>query len=366
MAELPTFQELYDAAKAEMQSRKPELTDFVEGSVLDAVAGAGAALADEVARVNADLFAGLFFDTASGPALGLLAFDRLGLTRKAATRAAGTVRWTRGSGVGAYTIPAATRFRATVGDETVVVASTSPVVLLASETSVDVPALAAITGRASNLAAGTVTEILDVVGADSGATCTNPQPFAGGAPAESDEAFRDRIRRYYGTLRRGTVAALKTGALSVPGVSYVAVDESDVEDSGVVYVYVGDPDARANDTLADQVLDELEAWRAAGVQVVVLGSTREEVALTLTVYVERGTDQDAAGEAIRAGVVGYGDTLAPSVPARLSRVEKAAHDSYDQVVAVRVTSHTADISPAAVQNAIRFTQDAISLVFQEV
>lgn len=366
MAELPTFEALYDAAKAEMQSRKAELTDFVEGSALDAVAGAGAMLADEVGRVNADLFASLFFDTAVGAELTALALDRLGLARKTAVGSAGVVRWTRGSGVTAYGIPAGTRFRATVGDETITVSSTAGAVMLVGESELDIPCQAVGTGRETNAAAGTVTEILDTVVVDSDATCTNPEPFAGGDAAESDEAFRDRIKRYYGTLRRATVAALKTGALSVPGVSYVAVDESDIETSGIVYVYVGDPDARSNSTLADQVLDELENWRAAGVQVNVLGAAREEIELSLIVGIERGADQDAAGEAIRAGIVGYGDTLAPSVAARLSRIEKAAHDAVEQVVSVKVTSHTDDIEPAATQNAIRFTTDQISLTFTEV
>ena len=40
MSTLPTFTDYYDAARAQIQVRRPDLTDFNEGSVLDAMAGA--------------------------------------------------------------------------------------------------------------------------------------------------------------------------------------------------------------------------------------------------------------------------------------------------------------------------------------
>ena len=364
MAEIPTFQELYDAAKAEIQSRQPNLTDFVEGSVLDGITGAGAVLADEVARVAVDLFAALFFDTAQGADLDTLALDRLGLPRLSESTAVGNVVWTRGTGIGTYVIPGGTRFQGTVGDETITLTSTGDVTLDAVESTVDVPVTADLAGRDGNLAAGVIDTVLDVVGADIDATATN-ETIAGGAPAETDEQFRDRCRRYYSTLRRGTADALVTGALSVAGVSYAWVDESEAQSSQVVYVYVGDPDANSNQALADAVDAELDNWRAAGIQVIVLGSTREEIALALTIVVERGSDVVRIEADIKTVIVAYGDTLQPSIPARLSRIEKAAHDAADEVIAAQVTSHLADIEPTASQNALRFTVPQITLTFVE-
>lgn len=367
MAILPTFQELQDSARAEIQIRRPDLTDFNEGSNLDAMTGAAAIMADEVIRIGVALFAAQFFDTAIGADLDALVQDRFGgsLVRKPATAAIGTITWTRDA-VGAYVILAGTRFRAVVGTTTITVQSISAVTLLAADTSVDLAVQSVVTGRASNAAAGVVDEILDVHISDPGATCTNAQPLAGGSDAETDEALRDRVRRVYSTLRRGTVEALETGALSVPGVGIVAVDESEVESSGWVYVYVGDPDARSNDALAALVETELVNWRAAGVLVDVTGATREEKSLALTVVIERGSDQNVIGAAIRAAVVAYGDSLGPGERIRGSRLEQAGHQASDLVVGVTVDSVSGGYEPAANHRAIRFTAETISIAFTEI
>jgi uncharacterized phage protein gp47/JayE len=263
---IPTFNELQDAAKAEIQLRNPALTDFNEGSNLDAISGAAAVMADEVIRIALARFAEVFFDTATGAALDALAQDRFGgrIVRKPATASIGTVRWTRNA-AGAYTILAGTRFRVSVGTQTVTVQTTSAVSMLAADTFVDLPVQATVTGRATNVAAGKTWQILDTLLADPSATATNPEPLAGGSDAETDEAFRDRIRRVYDALVRGTVSALEVGAMNVPGVAIVTVDESEVESSGWVYVYIGDPDARSNSALAALVAVELINWRAAGI-----------------------------------------------------------------------------------------------------
>ncbi len=366
MPTLPTFDDLYNAARAEIQLRRPDLTDFNEGSNLDAIAGAAAVLADEVSRVAVALFAAQFFDTAEGAELDALVQDRFGgsLVRKPATAALGTVTWERDA-AGAYVIPAGTRFRATFGTTTITVQSTVAVSLLSTETETEIPVQATVTGRAGNAAAGEIDEIIDVHVSDPGATCTNAQPLAGGSDAETDEALRDRVRRVYSTLRRGTKAALETGALSVPGVGIVTVDESEVESSGWVYVYVGDPDARGNDTLATLVETELENWRCAGVLVEVQAAERQEKSITMEVVVERGSDQVAVAAAIRAAVVAYGDSLGPGVRARGSRVEQAAHQASDLVVAVNDVSFGGGASPSANYRAIRFTAETIAIAFTE-
>lgn len=367
MPTLPTFQELYDAARAEIQLRRPDLTDFNEGSNLDAITGAAAVLADETSRVAVALFAAQFFDTAVGADLDALVQDRFGgaLARKPATAAIGTVTWTRDA-AGAYVIPAGTRMRATIGSVTITVQTTAAVTLLSTDTSVDLPVQATVTGRASNAAAGTLEEVVDVQIADPGATATNAQPLAGGSDAETDESLRDRVRRQYSTLRRGTVASLEAGALSVPGVAVVTVDESDVESSGWVYLYVGDPDARSNDTLAALVATEIVNWRAAGVLVEVTGAERQEKSMALSIAVERGADQLTIAAAIRAAIVAYGDTLGPGERVRYSRLEQACHQASELVVAAQVDNLQGDVTPSADYRAIRFTPETISLSFSEV
>lgn len=364
-AELPTFDALYGLGKAEATSRRPDLTDWSEGSANDAVIGAGAVLADETIRIAVDLFAALFLDTAEGEDLDALAADRFNLTRKPATPAIVTVTWTR-SATGAYTIPAGTRIRARANGQSVIFTTDADAALPLADTSVDIPATCTDTGRVGNVAAGTIIDVMDPVPVDPGATVTNAERASGGTDAETDAVFRDRIRRYFPTLRRGTVAALQAGALSVPGVSYVAVDEGQIETTGRVLVYVGDPDGAGNELLADAVAAELEDWRAAGVLVDVLPSVREEVVVELSVRVRAGVDTPTLRTAITAAATAYVDALPPNATLYLSQLEHAALGVSSDVLDAVVSDPAVNLEPSAPQNAIRFAPGGFTVHFVEV
>lgn len=364
---LPTFDELRARIRSEIQLRQPKLTDFTEGSVLDAISGGAAVLGDESIRVNVDLFSEHFFDTAEGAALDALAADRGFPPRKLAVGAVGSVLWTKDDAGAAYTIPSGTLIEGTVEGVVIQVATTSTAVLSATDVSIAIPAQATITGRGTNFPANTLDTVAAPLVADPGATVTNPVGFAGGADAETDDQYRDRLRRFFNTLRRGTVAALEFGSLLVPGVSFATVDESTVPESegGFVSVYVGDPDARSNDTLAALVVESLEDFRAAGVLVIVLGADREEVTLALTLTVLQGADTAQVGEDVRANILGYTDNLKPNETLRLSRIDQTAHEASELVRSVAIVSPTADVAPTLPQNAIRVNETDISLVFVE-
>ena len=367
MPTLPTFDELYDAGRTEVQARRPDLTDWNEGSVLDAVVGGGAVLADEVVRFLVALFGAQFFDVAEGADLDTLAADRFGLTRHAAAAAVGTITWTRGT-AGAYTIPAGTRVRGTVSRQSVTFTTDYDVVLGATDSSADIEVTCSTTGPTGNVAIGVLDTVVDVVPADTGATITNADRCVGGAVAETDAQFRDRIRRYFTALRRGTVAALEAGALSVPGVAYATVDESFVAPSlgGYVAVYVGDPDGRGNTALAAAVETELENWRAAGIDVRVLAASREETALALTLYVLRGSDTATLAAQVVAAVLAYTDGLAPNETLYLAQVEHAALGVSTSIRSAVVTSPSADQTPSAPQNALRVPAGDVALTWVEV
>ena len=322
-------------------------------------------MADEAIRVAVELFATTFFDTADGTDLDALALDRFGSAgaRLAATAAVGEVQWTRVA-AGTYTILAGTRFSGTLASgETVSVQTSSAVSVGALDTVVDLPVQALTTGRGGNAAAGTIDTVVDVQVADPTATVAQAEPLAGGTEAETDEAYRARLRQLWTTLRRGTAAALETGALQVAGVTVVTVDEAD---GGVVNVIIGEPVGNGNSTLVDNVTAELEDWRAAGVQVVVLAAAREVVSIALTVYVERGADQATVGAACKAGIEAYGDSLAPGVAAQRSRVEQACHDASELVVGVDFDTLALELQPSAPENAIRFEAASIDITFVQV
>lgn len=368
MPVLPTFQALYDAARAEIQGRNPALTNWNEGSRLDAVTGGAAALADELVLVIVRHFAAQFFDSAEGADLDALAADRFGLTRNAAAKSIGQITWTKGDPALAYVIPSGLTFSGSVEGVSVQVVSTAEASLAVADLEVLIPCEFSVVGPDGNLAIGVIDTIDAAFPSDPDAEVTNETRFAGGANAETDAEFRDRIKRYFSTLRRGTVESLRAGARSVPGVRYVTVDESDVVEGGsqIVNLYIGDPDARSNDLLAAAVDAEIVNWRAAGVLVDVLGADRQEETVTLTVYVRAGADRDAIASAIRAAIEGYCDQLEPSQKLRVSRIQQLAHNAHALVVSVEVVEPAEDVEPTDRQDAIRVLAESVTITFVEV
>lgn len=358
---LPTFNELYQAGQNEIQARNSLLTDFNAGSVLDAVTGGGAVMADEVIRVLLRLFAAQFVDTATGTDLDALAADRFGLTRKAASASVGALTFSQSSG-STFTVPAGTVCRATVGGRSVTF-TTDAAVDVPSGTPADVNATCTVTGPTGNVDSGTVTTVVDAL--DVTCTVTNDDRFVGGAASEADPAFRDRIRRFYTTQRRATKAALENGALTVPGVYFAAVEERASGGISYVAITVGDPDGRGNSALADAVVLEMENWRAAGVPVQVYAASREEISLTIAVVVRPGSDQDALRTLIRGAIVGYTDQLAPGAMLYISQVIAAVVDASDLVLGANPLSPSTDVAPSAAANAIRVVPADITLAFVE-
>jgi uncharacterized phage protein gp47/JayE len=363
----PTFSELQAAGRAAILDRRPDLDDFSEGSALDAITGAGAVQADEVIRVALDRFAALFVDTATGQELDDLAADRWdGLARQAASAAVGQVTIGRGAEVGAFTVDAGLEVSATVSGETVAFGTDEAAVFGAGDATVTVSATCSETGRAGNVAAGTVTQVVNPPVASPTVTVTNAARFAGGADAETDETFRARIRRYPETLRRGTAAAVQLGAESVAGVRFAQPDDSTVSDLGYASLYIGDPEGTANDVLVAAVESELVNWRALGIEVRVFAAERQETPVSATVYVRRGADRATLRDAIRAAIVALGDRYAPNEIGYRSQVVAEVHAVSDDVRAVALAAPVSDVLPAQPYHAVRYPEATVALTLVEV
>jgi len=354
----PTFQELYDLGKAEAQSRDPDLTDFSTGSVNDAYVGAGATQADQAVRIAIEEWKQHYIATATGDRLTAHLVDYFDFGRKKTTAGRGTLTFTRGSSSGDVLIPAGTTVSGTVDGTAVEATTDSDVTLASGDTTVDATATALETGTAGNVAAGVLTSVDDVVAADPDLTVTNADRFVGGGPEETDAAYRARFRRYWASLRRGTIAALITGAEQVDGVRYVTVDEDfiDPDDGGYVAVYVGDPDGRGNAALATLVDAELDNWRAAGIEVQVTASERDEITQEVTVYYRKGTDTSTLKSQIKEVLIEYADTLAPNETHYQSAAEAAVHALGEHIVSVVQSDPTADYSPASPHMAVRVNE----------
>ena len=143
-----------------------------------------------------------------------------GLERKPAVAAEGVVRFTAGEAAASpRDIPQGTVCM-TAG--LIRFETTRAAVLEAGALTADVPVRALEPGGAGNIAAGA---IVSMAVAPMGVSwCTNPQPFAGGADGEGDEALRARVLDTFKRLPNGANAAFyQQGALSFDQVAAAAV-----------------------------------------------------------------------------------------------------------------------------------------------
>ena len=216
-----------------------------------------------------------FPQTAQGMYLDYHAETR-GITRAAAEKAAGTLRFAAADKVtAACPIEKGTVCMTAEG---VRFETTEDATIAVGSQWADVPAQAVEAGAGGNVIAGTVTLLSAMpVGV---VQCTNPTAFSGGCDAESDEALRRRVLASYQRLPNGANAAYyEQEAMRYPGVA-AAKAVGRARGIGTVNVVIathaGVPDA----ALLAAVEMDLQKKREIAVDVKVLAPTVETVAVT--------------------------------------------------------------------------------------
>ena len=216
-----------------------------------------------------------FPQTAQGMYLDYHAETR-GITRAAAEKAAGTLRFAAADKVtAACPIEKGTVCMTAEG---VRFETTEDATIAVGSQWADVPAQAVEAGAGGNVIAGTVTLLSAMpVGV---VQCTNPAAFSGGCDAESDEALRGRVLASYQRLPNGANAAYyEQEAMRYPGVA-AAKAVGRARGIGTVNVVIathaGVPDA----ALLAAVEMDLQKKREIAADVKVLAPTVETVAVT--------------------------------------------------------------------------------------
>ena len=329
--DFPSFPTLFQIARNEALVRNASLTrDAVdrEGSDANILVAAAAAAADEVVGQLTTVAAGLYLDSATGQALDRLLWDRYGLTRKTASAAQGTVAFSTTTAVAApFVIPANTQLStpsglrfSTVRAQVFAAGGTGPVY---------VPVISLLAGADQQAATGTIINITgQITGQPSDLSVTNTVATFGAADDESDADFRERGRAFYTTVRRGTLAALEQGALTVPGVvKATAYEQVDQEGRPNRNVYLSISDAYT-DTLADlgvsppayetqsaaiaqNVFNALQEYRPAGVYVQVDVAQVQLQTVRLALSFVSGVNIDEVANNARAAIVAYMNNLRP-------------------------------------------------------
>lgn len=225
--------------------------------------------------------------TADGEQLEMHGAQRA-ITRREATRAVGTITFTRYIPISFDLLVPKGTVCASSGDEAVEYETTEDVTLAAGEVAVTAPAQAMEPGERGNAAESAInTLVTPVTGIQ---YASNRVAFTGGAEREEDESYRERVARaYVRPVVYGNGAYYEEIARSVPGITS-AQAVADEENPGTVQVYLwgvgAAPDA---DTLA-LATAELNRKKALGATLVVQAATSKKVNLFLRVQVPEGVD----------------------------------------------------------------------------
>lgn len=354
----PTYADYYEIGRVEMLVRRPDLVAR-EGDVSDTILQAGAAMADRLTGHVANRVRSTFLDGAEGADLTIEARDR-GTERLAATKAIGSVTFTRPGGTGAGTIPAGFRV-ATQPDAAgrfVTFATDAPLVFGALDTSASVAVTAAAAGAAGNAAPGSL-RLLDTP-FDTTLTAANAARMVGGKAEELDRDLRDRTKAFWQTQARGTIDALAYGATRVPQVGTVAVIED--ASTGLVVVYVADKDGNSNATLIAAVQAELASWRVAGNPISVVGGVVSMQSIAITLTVRSGVSVPPLVERVRSAIVAAVGRLRPGDTLFRNLISDAARAvDRDGIVEVTVITPAANIAAAQPNEIFRTAESLITV-----
>lgn len=279
----------------------------IEGSDVNIVVGINSVLAAQVMEQLSYRTASLLLDGAEGDDLDRYAFDRYSLTRKGASSALTTVQITRLTFAGgAGTVPIGTTVKTTTAVEYITTTSASfGATDLASRA--DVRAVQA--GKATQVGANQIVQFGspgDLF--DKSLLVNNAEAAAGGEDAEDDETFRARIRDFWRTARRGILAAIEFGALTVPGVVSAQAIEAltnGAQPARVVNLYIADISGVASAALAEAVKTTLNDFRAGGIAVLISTSLPLLVDITLKLSFRANVDTATITDNVKAALVEF-------------------------------------------------------------
>ena len=239
-----------------------------------------------------DIYYSGYIDFATGDSLDHLV-ALLGVLRKPATRAEGTILFSRSAAGSTVTIPTGTRVA--TQDLALVYQTTQTVDLIGL--SVSVPVIAVDTGAAGNVAPATITRLVDPI---SGVTSvTNTDATSGGADTETDSELRYRTISY-SPFAKGTRYSIVAALTALEGVQDVALDENFTDCTITLTVSGGD---------AAEIAATLEDTRPAGILATWQRPTPVSVAVTATVSRIPSVDAPTVQDRVEAAVTAYLDSL---------------------------------------------------------
>ena len=314
MADLPTRADLYGIGRDFVVQRATRIDPAqvdIEGSDVNIFVGVASVIGDQIIKQLAYRAGALTLDGSDDEDLDRYAFDRYQIPRKGASPAKGGVRIFRTSFVaGAGVIPIGTKIVTDTGFEYITTTTAS---LGATDLTTAANVRAVEAGKLTQVGANALVRFQNVAGLfDATLQVINDAATAGGEDAEDDDTFRSRIRDFWRTARRGVLAAIEFGALTVEGVvsaQAIEILTTGSQPARLVQLFISDSTGVASDALAQEVLAALDDYRAAGIQVLISTSLPLIVEIQLRLSFRANVDTLTLTDNVRAAVVEFVNSL---------------------------------------------------------
>ena len=301
---------------------------------------------DELWQLAEDIYYSGFVQFATGESLDRVV-ALLGIRRKQATRAKGYVRFSK-SGPTWFEIYIPKGTRVATQDGSVVFRTTQDAILPGATTYVDVPIEAVEPGSQGNVAANTITKLVDPIsGIES---VTNPEPTTGGRDAETDEELRYRAIKY-APYAKATLHSIKSALLQIEGVTDVNIWE-DLESHKIIAVVAGGNEVIINLTIEDV--------RPAGIPVEWQRPTAKSIDVNAQIKVLEGYDASEVQSNVQNAITNYINGLHIGEDVNFSDLAKVILqvEGVDDIVSLEATDGTNTINSFGQSIAIAETEKA--------
>ena len=165
--------------------------------------------------------------------------------------------------------------------------STEDVVAIMNTEQILIPVECVTKGTLGNLPANTVNTLTTTNSYIE--SVTNTSAFVNGVDEENNASRKSRFKEYVRSLQRGTTEAIAYGTKTVPGVAGAWVDDNYI---GFVRDYAHDSNGELPTELKIQILDVLEDYRSAGIEVEVLPVVKRNTNISLNLILKDFADMD--------------------------------------------------------------------------
>lgn len=313
-ADFPSRLDLYQLARNYVLTRAKKIDPSqvdTAGSDVNLYVGIASIVGYQIVLSLMQGINALTLDGAFDEDLDRYGLDRYQLPRKGAAAALGSVRIFRSTATaGAGNVPINTKLLTLNGIEYITAASATFGAADLTKT-VDVRAVQA--GKTSQVGANQIRQFATPGTLfDQTLQVNNDAPTAGGEDAEDDDTYRERIRAFWNTARRGTLDAIAFGARTVDGVVSAVATEvltAEPKPARVVQLRVADSSGSSSLALGASVLAALDEYRAAGIAVVIANSAPQIIDIQLKLTFAGNVDTTTIAEGVRGAIVEYVNSL---------------------------------------------------------